>query len=481
MKTPKVFISYSWSSEEHQKQILEYAERLMSDGVEVIIDLWELKEGQDKYAFMEKMVTDESISHVLVFSDEGYTEKADSRKAGVGTESQIISKEIYDKVEQKKFLPVVCECHEDGKPYLPVFLRSRIYFDFSTPEAKNNNWEKLIRSLFGKPLHEKPEVGKPPSYLDGDKARQALPTIGKLAALKSALLNGRPGVENYRDDFLHAAIGFADNLRVREEPHVDYFDEIVVNCLHTLLPLRDQLLDWLSIEIGSGTSEKQIGAIIIELLEELIALKYRPKDIYSFNRKWFDAQGVFAYEMFVYVVALLLKKKLYSVIKVLFEYSYLVPETAFDYTTDFVHFTEFYFYSDVLEGRYRRLALNKKNPLANFLHERTSPNGLSFGEFMQAELLIFLKSLLLNDRLWFPQSLIYSSEYRRFPFFARAARRGDYRVLASIISTGNADDLRAYCETAFKENKVSRWDIIRFGTSEHLWQLMNLEKLATID
>ena len=52
-KIPKVFISYSWSSD---ALVLELAQRLVSHGVEVVLDKWDLKEGHDKYAFMETSV-----------------------------------------------------------------------------------------------------------------------------------------------------------------------------------------------------------------------------------------------------------------------------------------------------------------------------------------------------------------------------------------------------------------------------------------
>ena len=50
---PKVFISYSWTKSE---LVLQVANRLMSHGVEVVLDKWDLKEGQDKYVFMEQCV-----------------------------------------------------------------------------------------------------------------------------------------------------------------------------------------------------------------------------------------------------------------------------------------------------------------------------------------------------------------------------------------------------------------------------------------
>ena len=125
----------------------------MGDGVDVVLDVYDLKAGSDKYAFMERMVTDPSVSHVLVFCDREYARKADDRRAGVGVESQIISEEIYDKVEQSKFIPIVCEFDEEGEATLPVFMKSRIWIDFSTEEKANGSWERLIRLLHGRPLH----------------------------------------------------------------------------------------------------------------------------------------------------------------------------------------------------------------------------------------------------------------------------------------------------------------------------------------
>jgi hypothetical protein len=112
---PKAFISYSWTSELHREMVRGWADRLMADGINIVLDQYDLKEGHDKYAFMEKMVTDASVTHVLVVCDKAYAEKADARKAGVGTESQIISQEVYNKVEQSKFIPILCEPSATGE------------------------------------------------------------------------------------------------------------------------------------------------------------------------------------------------------------------------------------------------------------------------------------------------------------------------------------------------------------------------------
>jgi hypothetical protein len=89
---------------EHEDWVLELATKLMDDGIEVVFDKWDLKEGQDIFAFMESMVTSPDISKVLVICDKGYRDKANNRIGGVGTETQIITKEVYSKAHQEKFI-----------------------------------------------------------------------------------------------------------------------------------------------------------------------------------------------------------------------------------------------------------------------------------------------------------------------------------------------------------------------------------------
>ena len=90
-KIPKIFISYSWSSD---ALVLELANRLVSHGVDVVLDKWDLKEGNDKYEFMERCVNDSSITKVLIICDKAYAQKANDRTGGVGDETVIISSEV---------------------------------------------------------------------------------------------------------------------------------------------------------------------------------------------------------------------------------------------------------------------------------------------------------------------------------------------------------------------------------------------------
>lgn len=184
-QNPKVFISYSWSSDEITMPL---AERLVSHGVNVVLDKWDLKEGQDKYAFMEKSVNDPEISKVLIICDKSYTEKANNRQGGVGDETAIISPEIYGETVQEKFIPIIVEKDEFGVAFVPAYIKSRIYIDLSNPEEYENEYEKLIRNIYGKPIYKKPQLGRKPEWLEEEKT-DMFPLKDLIRQLKGASSN----------------------------------------------------------------------------------------------------------------------------------------------------------------------------------------------------------------------------------------------------------------------------------------------------
>lgn len=478
MKTPKVFISYSWSSSGYRDLIRTYAERLVGDGIDTTLDQWDLSEGQDKYTFMEKMVTDPAVSHVLIFSDALYAQKADERRAGVGTESQIISKEVYEKVEQKKFIPVVCEKTEDGEPCLPVFLKSRIWIDFSTPEAVNQNWEKLLRALYGKPMNEKPSLGSPPSFLTATEGKPALPTLGKYSLLREALLNGRPTSDLFRKDFIVTAIGFADSLRPRQKPNVEHVDEQVLGDLHKLLPLRDQLIDWLILE-SSLPLWPRFDDMLIDVLERLLALQYQPPDVTSWNESWYDAQRIFIYEVFLYFIAVLIQADRYVSIRNMLTTQYLLPEQATSRVNTFVYFDDFGGYSRALAERNERLKMNRISVIADLIKERATRTDVPFRDVMQAELIVLLVSLLSSERRWYPHTLIYSERGPRFPLFLRATQRKYFERLKIITGVETADDLRRRFSEGCQIHRVNSLGIMFHGFIS-LPELMNMKALDTV-
>lgn len=168
-KVPHVFISYSQTSEDFQKRVIDLAEHLRNDGVDVKLDIWDLKAGQDIFDFMGQCVTDPTIDKVLIICDSGYAKKADAHKGGVGDEIALILPEVLKDVKQEKFIPVIMEHDENGKPYMPAYLKGRKYEDL-VGDNYGYNYRSLLRNIFEQPLYKKPELGAKPKWLCENKS-----------------------------------------------------------------------------------------------------------------------------------------------------------------------------------------------------------------------------------------------------------------------------------------------------------------------
>jgi SEFIR domain len=241
---PRVFISYSWSSPPHEQRVLDLAERLAGDGIHVVIDKYDLKEGQDLNSFMEQMVKDPEIKKVLIICDKVYAEKADSRKGGVGTESQIISFEVYRKVDQHKFVGVVFEAN-NGEAYLPVFLKGRFYIDMSSPEREAENYERLVRAVYEKPLYRRPTIGKPPDYLL-ENEQSVLMTRGQFRLVKDAVLQSRPYIKSRMHDYLERLLLALEDLRP-QELSIANAEEKILSSIGGFLRYRNEYIEFLDL------------------------------------------------------------------------------------------------------------------------------------------------------------------------------------------------------------------------------------------
>jgi hypothetical protein len=140
---PTVFISYSWTPPENQKNVFELVARLSADGVSVIYDKKDLQPGQNKDHFIEQALTSNEIDKVLVVCNRDYADKANNRIGGVGYESEIIVTQISSQPSQTKHIPVVMETDENGKAYLPTSLMSRMYIDLT----KESGYDELLSAI----------------------------------------------------------------------------------------------------------------------------------------------------------------------------------------------------------------------------------------------------------------------------------------------------------------------------------------------
>ncbi len=449
----------------------------MADGVEVLLDQYDLKEGQDTNSFMERMVTDPSVTHVLIICDRAYAEKADKRESGVGTESQIISQEVYKKVEQSKFIPVICETSENGEPFLPTFVKSRKWVNFSSLELVNSNWEQLIRAVYGKPLFQKPALGTAPSYIKQDDRRPVSPAFAKFEVLKNALHQGRTG-SGYRNDFLEACYEYIDSLRIRTTPQDAHFGQKVLDLSDLLHPVRDLIIDWVNCEV-TLSENLNFEEPLIQMLEKLLELKARPQDATNWDNNWSEAHRLFAYQVFLYVTAALLRLGRHSTIGEQFSTHYLTMNGDMS-QSKFNTFDVFYAHSDTLNSVLAAPGKNLLSPAAALIRRQANREDITFDSIMEADLLCLMAASLKEKAIWYPQTLYYWNYGNKFPFFIRSTQRKHFRKLAEITGIADGNGLRDAVKRGFDRMGVHQWSDFRFYSDISFWNALNMDKLDTL-
>ena len=158
MGTPKVFASYSHDSDEHKEWVLKLCTKLRENGVDVILDQWDLGPGDDKISFMEKGVRDSD--RVLVICTDDYVRKANARERGAGYEGYIITAELVDDLGTDKFIPIIRQSSNDEKT--PTFLTPKVYIDFTDDSKFDEKFDELLHEIHNVPIIPRPPLGENP-------------------------------------------------------------------------------------------------------------------------------------------------------------------------------------------------------------------------------------------------------------------------------------------------------------------------------
>lgn len=444
MTAPKLFVSYSWSNDDHEQWVLKLATALCESGVDVILDKWALKEGHDSLVFMEKMVTDSEVKKVIMVCDEVYAAKADGRAGGVGTETQIISPNVYAKASQDKFVAVIAARDSDGKPYLPTYYKSRIYIDLSEEDRYAAEFERLLRWIFGKPLNIKPDIGSPPAFLNDDNAQLSLGTTPAHRRVLDAIRNQKAHAQGALEEYCSL---FARNLqRFRIEGAAPDFDETVVRSITELLPYRNEFIRLVSV-IAQYAPQEEFSRKLHRFFEQLIPYFDRPPGAVSQWNEWnFDNFKFFVDELFLYALAILIKHERFSQAAILLSQPYYDSRRQEQYGLDpMVGFTTFSHFLSSMQQRNQRLQLNKISVRAMILNERSVGSGIEWRDIAQADFVAFLRAELHagdGPSGWLPDAQVYSGTVRGpFEIFARARSKSYFDQIKILLGVESRDDI----------------------------------------
>jgi hypothetical protein len=154
----EVFVSYSWDSPEHIRTVLELSNRLRSDGIDCVLDQYEVSPPEGWPRWMDRKIRDAQF--VLSVCTEIYQKRVmgdeDAGKGlGVQWEGGLIYQHLYNAgAANTKFIPILLRA--DDQRFIPTPLQSATRYQIDTDEG----YKRLYARLLGLLAAEKPPLGK---------------------------------------------------------------------------------------------------------------------------------------------------------------------------------------------------------------------------------------------------------------------------------------------------------------------------------
>lgn len=468
IENPKIFISYAWGSQEHDEKVIALATNLKGDGVDVIFDKWQLKEGNDTYQFMEKSVLDKSVTNVLILIDPIYAKKANERIGGVGTETQIISSEVYNKVEQRKFIPIVFERDDEGNVCKPQYLKGLLHFDLSIPNTFDTEYQRMVRTLYGIDTYKEPELGKPPAWLE------EIPKVSYKSRVGSDFFRGSANEEVKKNMFSENL----ENLK-KQILEYDYTKTNVIPCYFELIPFRDEFL----ILVKSSEYVQDGYKYIANFLEKLM-YEIRKQQINDTNLK-----ETFVHECFIYVVAYYLKKSANNALRYILNKTYFTGSSNFNQEAD--SYNCFYDYNiDLNNAVCKRDGKNYCCGIAQIWIENINVDVCNKDELVSGDLLCYSASLLISNYdkkwTWFPLTYLYSIDENRGLFANYSKKLVSKEHLENMLFILAFESIDMFKQQYKRvEEKFYNGDLRAYGfnscfeTAKSFWDYTKTEELGT--
>lgn len=276
----KVFISYAHTNDEHKTRVKFIARELrLNYGLDVILDEWSFRKGQDLNKAMEDSGTKSDI--ILIIGDENYVDKANERMGGVGRESIIFSDTYMKNVESDEYtiLYAFTEKDEEGHPVIPNYMKGINSFDLTDKSKDLEAIDEIGREIYGEPKDIAPPIGSKPDFSKNTNMQ----SIRKMKL-----------VDNIDNTLLKDII--KDIKAELKEIDSDYKNYQDINIERDFSKIKLLLKHWIDI-IKKINKPKDIAKIYEQLLNTLILDRYENDATRLFIRISFNCTIAYAIDI----------------------------------------------------------------------------------------------------------------------------------------------------------------------------------------
>ena len=140
---PTAFISYAWEDDGIKEWVRTLATQLRNQGIDAKLDQWEVVPGDQLPHFMERSVREND--YILLICTQKYKMKSENRLGGVGYEGDIMTGEVLQKPNHRKFIPILQSGTKETS--IPSWLQGKYYIDLSNTSHFQKNFEDLTTTL----------------------------------------------------------------------------------------------------------------------------------------------------------------------------------------------------------------------------------------------------------------------------------------------------------------------------------------------
>ena len=214
---PTTFISYAWESDDLKNWVKNLATKLRDSGIDAKLDQWEVVPGDQMPHFMEKSVRENDF--VLIICTPKYKTKSEERIGGVGYEGDIMTAEVLQKSNHRKFIPVLKSGTKDAS--LPTWLNGKYYVDLSSDQHFANNFNDLLTTLLNA-RKTAPGLGNIPSKLINENYKQLEITLEEEAIKIKGILVDQ--VTQPKNDGTRGSALYKIPFELNKRPSSDWID-----------------------------------------------------------------------------------------------------------------------------------------------------------------------------------------------------------------------------------------------------------------
>ena len=363
-----------------------------------------------------------------------------------------------------KFIPVIAEKDEDGRTYVPTYIKTRIYIDLSNPDIFEEQYEKLLRNVYEKPQFVKPKLGKRPEWLDEEKT-DFFPLKDLIRQIRGSNtdIKRKNCISRFQTAYIEALKTYFERGAKPERVY-----EIFLNTK----PVRDIFLDFVEVIAETESNYAEILAECFEsMYNQLTCIKTFEPNAFSASKDELDVFKNLLWELFICVIAFMRHTKDYKAINIMLTYTYFLETSILGDSVIHNNYTAFRHYSRTIEEYYKpKTEMKNKYTLMGdvICNQREKLPIYTRKAIAEADLFLYQVCNAYdlagneqrgNEANWFPTCYIYA-DYMLAEWSRMKSRRYCEKMMV-LFGVDSLDELKEVVKRCTYDDKmkyIGGWD-----------------------